>query len=270
MSTPNNPSSARRRRPPSTVGYFLEMDGISAAKRRREINDYCCSKHLRLLGVFSDAGELRHKPFLDRPAATKLLNALSSSTHIVFPTLKGTFVSVSEAAHVLGRFRRYRKKLHFLQHPIEPFSTAGNVGEGRAFWSTLKALGALDKYAARAAWAASSAEHKVAGFVRGATPYGYDRDGTLLIENPSEQKIIERIRTLAAVGASYRDIAATLNSEGVPTKKSGGKWHAATVQRAAAHRMKSTDDDFWRPQDWSILAKRIESRRINRGRWRKI
>lgn len=264
----------KRRTLPRTVAYFLKANNGGGRERANQIAMYCQSRHLKLVNVFSDDGALRHRAFEERPGASECLKAMrgyARATHVVFPNLKGTFVSVSEASRVLLRLRRYRKKVHFLKHPDKPFSTADSIEEGRAFWNTLAALGKLDNYGARSAWAESSGAHKVVGFIRGTTPYGYDRDGSLLIENPQEQKVIERIRSMVASGASFRDIAATLNSEGVPTKKLGSKWYPATVQRAASQPLRTNANELWRPEEWPVLAETIKSqyRRRGRGGWRR-
>jgi hypothetical protein len=45
------------------------------------------------------------------------------------------------------------------------------------------------------------------------------------------QNVIERVKTLRAEKRSFRDIAATLNAEGVPTFTGQGQWHHGMLPR---------------------------------------
>jgi site-specific DNA recombinase len=59
--------------------------------------------------------------------------------------------------------------------------------------------------------------------------YGYDPLEGRLHKNKEEQKMIQRVKAWRQEGRPYRHIAATLNAEGVPTKR-GGTWAAMTVR----------------------------------------
>lgn len=61
------------------------------------------------------------------------------------------------------------------------------------------------------------------------TPLGFDRAGDKLVENGQEMATVRRIRQMREKGISLRQIAATLNAKGVPTKR-GGRWHLVMVQ----------------------------------------
>jgi DNA invertase Pin-like site-specific DNA recombinase len=63
------------------------------------------------------------------------------------------------------------------------------------------------------------------------TPFGYERDGDRLLLDPTEQKVLARIRRLRGTGKSYRAIAQSLNRSGTPAKK-GGSWFASSVRSA--------------------------------------
>lgn len=42
-------------------------------------------------------------------------------------------------------------------------------------------------------------------------------------------EVVERMRELRSGGMAYRQIAAVLNAEGVPTRLNGGRWRGCTV-----------------------------------------
>jgi DNA invertase Pin-like site-specific DNA recombinase len=68
------------------------------------------------------------------------------------------------------------------------------------------------------------------GYVAGAPPFGWRAEGGTLVEHPGEQMVIARMRTMRAEGASLNAIADALNSEQVPTKRTG-RWSATSVSR---------------------------------------
>lgn len=53
--------------------------------------------------------------------------------------------------------------------------------------------------------------------------------GGIRVAHLNEQKIIQKILTLKSSGTSFREIAKTLNDNGISTKK-GGQWSKTTVQ----------------------------------------
>ena len=76
--------------------------------------------------------------------------------------------------------------------------------------------------------AAKEAAGKYAG---GAPAYGVSATGGGELEADAEEvAVLDRIKTMRAGGASYRDVAAVLNADGVPAKR-GGRWQPTTVAR---------------------------------------
>lgn len=77
------------------------------------------------------------------------------------------------------------------------------------------------------------------------TPFGYDLadDGITLVENPTEQAVIDDILTMRARGMSFPKIARSLTERGIPTKRGNGgtQWNQATINglvRRHARRVK--------------------------------
>jgi DNA invertase Pin-like site-specific DNA recombinase len=73
-------------------------------------------------------------------------------------------------------------------------------------------------------------KHQRGGYAYGAPPTGYRAVGGKLELDPDEQRILQRARELRAAGASLRIIAASLTSEGYPTRR-GGHWQPTQVAR---------------------------------------
>lgn len=70
------------------------------------------------------------------------------------------------------------------------------------------------------------------GYAYGAPPLGQRADDRQLVPDEEEQRTVARIAELHASGASTREIAAVLSSEGFKTKRGNDTWHSATVARA--------------------------------------
>lgn len=65
--------------------------------------------------------------------------------------------------------------------------------------------------------------------VGGVPPYGKARHGKLLVDEEEEMAVLQRIKNLHENGASYNEIAKSLNSDNVPARH--GKWYATSVRR---------------------------------------
>jgi DNA invertase Pin-like site-specific DNA recombinase len=70
------------------------------------------------------------------------------------------------------------------------------------------------------------------GFAYGSPRFGWEAIDGNLVPLPEEQATLARMRALQGSGHSIRQIAETLNAEGLPTKRTGASWHATTVARA--------------------------------------
>lgn len=79
-------------------------------------------------------------------------------------------------------------------------------------------------------------EHKAAqgGYAHGAPAYGYRASDGELVPDEAEQEVVEAVLRMRRDGASLRDIARHLNSQGIPSKR-GGRWHPTTVARVVNH-----------------------------------
>jgi len=80
---------------------------------------------------------------------------------------------------------------------------------------------------------ARKAKAQRGGYAHGAPPYGWTGSGGKLHKVPAEQAVLARILALRAAGGSTRAIAATLNIEGHPTKRSG-TWNSSSVSHIIA------------------------------------
>jgi DNA invertase Pin-like site-specific DNA recombinase len=71
---------------------------------------------------------------------------------------------------------------------------------------------------------------ELGGYAYGSPAYGQRADRKQLVADEVEQAVVNRILSLSAKGASVRQIATELNSEGILTKR-GAQWRPETVAR---------------------------------------
>jgi DNA invertase Pin-like site-specific DNA recombinase len=71
------------------------------------------------------------------------------------------------------------------------------------------------------------------GFAYGAPLYGKRAVHGELVDDPAEQRVVARIRELHAAGVSLRQIAQTLDAEGVRPRR-GRRWQDRTVAKIVA------------------------------------
>ena len=71
---------------------------------------------------------------------------------------------------------------------------------------------------------------KLNGYFGGLAPFGYSREDGKLVHDPKTSSVVEHIFTMARDGEKITDIAAWLDSEGVPTPRGSSRWSDNTVK----------------------------------------
>jgi len=69
----------------------------------------------------------------------------------------------------------------------------------------------------------------------GNVPLGYTRDEQGIIVDPASAALVRRMFLMRGQPISLGDIAATLNTEGVPTPRGGRSWYPSTVREVLMH-----------------------------------
>lgn len=209
-------------------------NGCSLAVQRERCQQYAALYGLDIVGVCEDAG-LSGKS-LDRPGLKRALALLESgeADALLVAKLDRLTRSVRDLAELLETFNpdQGRPALLSVAEQIDT-RTAG----GRLVLNVLTSVGQWERETIAERTRDALRHKRAAGQTFNHTPYGFDREGDRLVENAAEQAILGKIKALHVAGDSLHAIAATLNAEGIATKK-GGRWFASTVRnlvtRAAA------------------------------------
>ncbi len=83
----------------------------------------------------------------------------------------------------------------------------------------------------------------VGGYAYGAPAFGRRAEGGELLVDQGEEAVLARMQAMRVEGHSLRSIAATLDEEGIPTKR-GGRWSPSTVSRILDPEARRRDRDM--------------------------
>lgn len=75
------------------------------------------------------------------------------------------------------------------------------------------------------------------GEVYGRVPFGFRREGDVLLRNEEQQQTLELIQQLRSDGTPLRKVAEVLNSREIRPPKNGARWYASSVLAVVNSRM---------------------------------
>jgi DNA invertase Pin-like site-specific DNA recombinase len=237
------------------IGY---MSPTLSKKPDGTIENYCKEQGLELVCILRDEQSSSHLNLGDRPAGRKLYGMCRRKRikNIVAPDLYNLFKDAPDAGRELARWYARRIRVHLLEFGGRPFVIEGDSGWAVA--RVAEVLGKIERRNIRVRMSSFHARRKVNGYVYAAIPFGWNREGSLLVENGAEQEVIKRIKTLRKEGVSLNAIATRLNKEGVPTKNFG-KWYGSTIFGILHNSINHQDDER---QEWEMTYEERTTRQV--------
>jgi len=204
-------------------------NGVSLEAQEERLRAYCALAGLDAAAIIREEGVSGAKPLAVRPGGTELLALVSASKigHIVALKLDRLFRDAADALHQSRAFDKAGIALHLVDMGGQSLNTASAMG--RFFLNMMAGVAELERNLIAERTGLALAHKKAHREVYAPTPYGFDREGSILIENPAELEVVARIKEWRAQGWSLRKIARELNETGTPAKN-GGRWHPGTVK----------------------------------------
>jgi DNA invertase Pin-like site-specific DNA recombinase len=208
--------------------------GVSLDAQRAKLEAYALALDLELIAIEVDAG-LSAKS-LARPGLQSALAALDrgAADALLIPKLDRLTRSVRDLGYLVDAYFAARFSLISVADSIDTRTAAGRL--------VLHVLGAVSQWEREAIGerTADAMQHlRAQGIPLGTPAYGWQRtaetddDGRRLLAHcRDELATARRIVAARQAGASWREIADGLNSDGI-TAKRGGAWHANAVRRVA-------------------------------------
>jgi site-specific DNA recombinase len=203
--------------------------GVSLAAQEEKLLAYCALAGLEALAMIREEGVSGGKPLAARLGGGELLSLVSKKQvrHIVALKLDRLFRDAADALNQTKAWDKAGVALHLVDLGGQTLNTASPMG--RFFLSMTASFAELERNLIAERTGTALGHKKAHREAYAPTPYGYDRKGKALKQNPAELKIVAQMRQWRAAGWTLGEIARELTRRGVPTKR-GGAWYPATIR----------------------------------------
>jgi len=212
-------------------------EGVSLDAQRTKLAAYAVAHDLELVDLVADEGVSAKT--IERPELQRALARLDAgdAAGLLIPKLDRLTRSVRDLGELLERWFNEKRGLQL-------FSVADSIDTrtagGRLVLNVLMSVSQWEREAIAERTRDAMAHLKKCGVRVGGAPTGFrhsqelDAEGRRILEpDAKEQLALERIRVLHNDGVPVAAIAATLNREGIATKR-GCQWGTTQVQRVIA------------------------------------
>ena len=206
----------------STAGQAAE--GVSMEAQEAKARAWAVLNGAESVSVFSDAGVSGSRAD-NRPGLQAALQSVGGGDALIVYSLSRLARCTRDAISIAERLDKCGADLVSLSERIDTTSAAGKM--------VFRLLAVLNEFErdligerTRLALAYIRSQGRKTG---GDVPYGFRLDGGRLIPDEHEQRAIRLIQDLHSEGATLREIAARLESEGYRTKTGRLLWHPSAV-----------------------------------------
>ena len=221
---------------PKAVGYVRvstaeqAREGWSLTVQRKRVRAYCEARGWRLSRVYADEGISSASR---RPAFEEMVDDILADGVDAIVAMKLDRLGRS-AAGLLSPYEQLEKKGVRIVTIEDGIDTS--TANGRLMRTILAALAEWERDVIRDRTRSGVRAAMEDGRRVGQPPYGQAVQDGRLVEHPDEQRILRRIHSRHAAGASLAIIARELNDSGTSSRR--GRWHPTTVARALSDRMR--------------------------------
>lgn len=187
------------------------QDGLSLDAQQARITAHAEANGMHLGGMYVDAG-ISGRKTSNRPALNDALNHVCREKGVLIVlSLSRLARSTKDAITISDRLGKTRAQLVSLSESIDTTTAAG-----RAFFGIISVLSEFEsnQISERAKTAIDFNRRQQRRYCHHA-PYGFKHEDGRIQPCSEEQRTIDRMRLLRTAGSTFRDIAATLSSEGV-------------------------------------------------------
>ena len=206
-------------------------EGFSLGAQRGVIEAYCRIKGLALTEIVEDPGVSASRPLAQRPGGSRLMALVESGKigHVVFARLDRGFRNASDCLSTIETWRKRGITVHFCDLGGSSLDTESP--HGRFLLCVLAAVSEMERNLIAERTKNVLSFKRQNGQIYGPVPYGFAREGECLRPEPKEMEVLAFVKRMRAEGYSLRAIAATLNANGIPTKRGGKRWAPETVRK---------------------------------------
>ena len=215
-----------------------KVSGLGIEAQRQRIEGYCQMRGMELIEVFDDAGVSGGKPLEDRPAGSKVLEAVRKNKvkHVVVMKLDRAFRDAADCLNVTRDWDKQGVSFHILDMGGTSIDTS--TAMGRMFLTMAAGFAELERNLIKERTKAAlgvkrSRGERISRYAPFGSDFGPDsrngNDTTVLVDNSQELATVQDMRAMRSSGWTLREIAEELEFRGIKTKKGNEKWSHRSV-----------------------------------------
>jgi DNA invertase Pin-like site-specific DNA recombinase len=207
-------------------------EGVSLDAQRQRIEAYALAMGRTIDEFITEAGESAKS--LKRPGMARVLEEVKSGrigALLIFKLDRATR-SVKDLLHIIEVFGKAEADLISVSESLDTSSAAGRM--------VVQILGVMAEFerAQLAERTAFALGHKRrCRRVYGKAPFGFRRDGSVLVENPDELSALQAAHRMRVEGISLRRIGEWLRAQGHVPPQGGKEWRKQSVAQVLGSRM---------------------------------
>lgn len=172
------------------VSTAKQTEGWSLDVQDKRIREYCLSKNLKLVDVYTDEG-LSAKDYKSRPAFCRMLNEISPFDTVVTVSFTRLARNAYQFTDVHGMLKSKNVILIMLDLNIDDSTAAGN-----AMLQVLATFSELERNMISERTVSVMRSMARDGTLRTKPPFGWKIENKEMVEDSYEQTVIELIRTM--------------------------------------------------------------------------
>jgi len=201
-------------------------EGVSVENQVERIRDFCERDNLELVDIIRDEGISGGKN-RSRRGFVNLLEKIEIDE--IDAVVLYSLERLSRDMLTILSLERFLDEYEVTLYTVEGKIDTSTI-DGWMSFSMKAFMGEMERRQVRSRTKKAMEHMKKNGRVVGDIPFGFKREGDLLVEIPGEQSIITQINEMYSRGMNLSSIVRTLNGEGIKTR-SGNEWDTTQVRR---------------------------------------
>ncbi len=200
--------------------------GMSLKEQERQIKSYADLKNLKMKKVFTERGVSASVELTKRPSGRQLLSIVEDGDTIICSKLDRMFRSTLDGLQVCKELKERNVALHFIDIGGNVTTNGDDNGIGKVVFTVMSSFAEMERNRlGERIRGTKQLKMKENVYLGGPVGFGYTveqvNDKTYVLENPSEQKIIEKMKKMRKDGLSFRKISEVLKKDKVSLSHTG-------------------------------------------------
>lgn len=201
-------------------------EGVSVENQVERIRDFCERDNLELVDIIRDEGISGGKN-RSRRGFVNLLEKIEIDE--IDAVVLYSLERLSRDMLTILSLERFLDEYEVTLYTVEGKIDTSTI-DGWMSFSMKAFMVEMERRQVRSRTKKAMEHMKKNGRVVGDIPFGFKREGDLLVEIPGEQSTITQINEMYSRGMNLSSIVRTLNGEGIKTR-SGNEWDTTQVRR---------------------------------------